>query len=277
MSNSTLIWRITRRCNSNKCIYCIAADDLCHRGEMTASEMERLVPFMARSGIKCISLSGGEPLLKQGISKLLRRFKNFDLRCNLATNGLSINKKQLSLLKKFVSRVKVSLDGLKLQHEKLRGEGTFHLVWNTIRQLIQNSIPLEVCTTITTQNVDKLESFVDALCNIGVTRFQFQTLIPQGLAGSLTRRSILSKGKTVQVRKVLSKIKHQHPKLSIQFRDYASPQERYLLLETDGTLMIPSYTDQSVVGNILKESPDPLLRKALSNLTVLRGEFNSRV
>ena len=244
---------------------------------MTAAEMGRLVPLMAQSGIKCISLSGGEPLSKQGLNKLLTQINACGLRCNLATNGLSINKRQLSLIKKFVSRVKVSLDGLKYQHEKLRGEGTFHLVLDTIQQLVHNSIQLEVCTTITTQNADGLRSFVDVLCRLGVKQFQFQTLIPQGLAGSLTRRSLLPKEKTLQVQRELQEIKRQHPELSIQFRDYASPQERYLLLETDGTLMIPSYTTQSAMGNILKESPVPLLQRALSNLTALRGEFCSQV
>ena len=65
---------ITDRCNF-RCFYCKSADPMSYpKGEpMSLDDFYRVGRIMAGLGIKKIRLTGGEPLLRAGIEKLVKR------------------------------------------------------------------------------------------------------------------------------------------------------------------------------------------------------------
>lgn len=115
---------VTDRCNF-RCVYCMprAIFDhnysyLPHSALLTFEEITRLAHIMVGHGVTKIRLTGGEPLLRKNLEKLvamLRRIKTPDgieLDLTLTTNGALLAQKAQLLKDAGLNRVTVSLDAL---------------------------------------------------------------------------------------------------------------------------------------------------------------------
>ncbi|MBA2689756.1 MAG: GTP 3',8-cyclase MoaA [Burkholderiales bacterium] len=111
---------VTDRCNF-RCVYCMPKnvfdshyDFLPHAELLTFEEIERLARIFARDhGVEKIRLTGGEPLVRRHLEKLiekLARISGVDL--TLTTNGSLLAKKAQALKDAGLKRVTVSLDSL---------------------------------------------------------------------------------------------------------------------------------------------------------------------
>ena len=110
---------VTDRCNF-RCTYCMPKEafgrgyDFLPRNELlTFEEIERLARVFAAHGVEKIRLTGGEPLLRRDLERLvemLARIPGLDL--TLTTNGSVLAKKAQALREAGLTRVTVSLDSL---------------------------------------------------------------------------------------------------------------------------------------------------------------------
>jgi len=111
---------VTDRCNF-RCVYCMPKDVfdsryefLPHRELLTFEEIERLAWIFAQDhGVEKIRLTGGEPLVRRHLEKLiekLARIPAIDL--TLTTNGSLLAQKAQALKDAGLKRVTVSLDSL---------------------------------------------------------------------------------------------------------------------------------------------------------------------
>lgn len=107
---------LTDRCNF-RCIYCMPEEGvhaLSHQDILRLEEIERLVRVAAGIGIKRIRLTGGEPLVRKGVTDLVRAIKNTPgiESIALTTNGTLLPKMAKELADAGLSRVNISLDTL---------------------------------------------------------------------------------------------------------------------------------------------------------------------
>lgn len=115
---------MTDRCNL-RCIYCMPREifDESHthlaRSEvLTFEEIERLARLFIRLGVRKIRLTGGEPLLRRGIERLIEKLallqtaEGHPLEIALTTNAVLLARKARVLKDAGLNRVTVSLDGL---------------------------------------------------------------------------------------------------------------------------------------------------------------------
>jgi cyclic pyranopterin phosphate synthase len=115
---------VTDRCNL-RCTYCMprAVFDEHHpylpRAELLSfEEIERLAQQFVRLGVRKIRLTGGEPLLRRGVEKLVERLARLQtttgqpVEIALTTNGVLLAKKAQALKDAGLARITVSLDGL---------------------------------------------------------------------------------------------------------------------------------------------------------------------
>lgn len=115
---------VTDRCNF-RCVYCMPKDVfgkdypfLPHSALLTFEEIERLARLFVAHGVEKIRLTGGEPLLRKNIERLiemLARLQTPDgrpLDLTLTTNGALLARKAQSLKDAGLQRVTVSLDSL---------------------------------------------------------------------------------------------------------------------------------------------------------------------
>lgn len=104
---------VTDRCNI-RCFYCMPlnATFLPRDQVLTFEEMHRLVKILAPMGIDRIRITGGEPLVRAELWKLIKMVKSVDGICEVAltTNGLLLADKAIELKRAGLDRINVSLD-----------------------------------------------------------------------------------------------------------------------------------------------------------------------
>jgi len=110
---------VTDRCNF-RCVYCMPKEIfgsdypyLPHNEVLTFEEIARLAKIFVEHGVKKIRLTGGEPLVRKDLPKLiamLAQIPNLDL--TLTTNGSLLARNAQALKDAGLQRVTVSLDSL---------------------------------------------------------------------------------------------------------------------------------------------------------------------
>ena len=119
-----VVWIVTARCNL-QCRHCYAKLYLGEQ-ELARGEKLLLARQLCEAGVPHINLTGGEPLLRPDMPKILE-YANGKLTILFSTNGTLINSSVAKMLGRAnVKRVSISLDGAtQATHERFRGEGTF--------------------------------------------------------------------------------------------------------------------------------------------------------
>lgn len=110
---------ITDRCNF-RCVYCMPKTvfgrdyPFMPRAELLSfEEITRIARLFAARGVKKLRLTGGEPLLRHGVEKLIEQLAAIsDLEITLTTNGSLLAQKAKALAAAGLQRVTVSLDAL---------------------------------------------------------------------------------------------------------------------------------------------------------------------
>ncbi|MBA2419901.1 MAG: GTP 3',8-cyclase MoaA [Thermoleophilaceae bacterium] len=107
---------VTDRCNF-RCQYCMPAEGLpwLDRKELLSfEELERVVRLLAGMGVRDVRLTGGEPLVRRGLPRLVERLSQVEgLReVSLTTNGYLLERDADELAATGIKRVNVSLDSL---------------------------------------------------------------------------------------------------------------------------------------------------------------------
>jgi cyclic pyranopterin phosphate synthase len=110
---------VTDRCNF-RCVYCMPKDVfgrdypfLPHAELLTFEEIERIARVFVELGVRKIRLTGGEPLLRRNLERLIERLAALpDVDLTLTTNGALLARKARSLRDAGLARITVSLDAL---------------------------------------------------------------------------------------------------------------------------------------------------------------------
>jgi GTP 3',8-cyclase len=107
---------VTDRCNF-RCQYCMPADGLpwLHRTELlTFEEIERVVRTLVPLGVRSVRLTGGEPLVRRELPKLITMLSAIDglEDLSLTTNGYLLERMADELVDAGLERINVSLDSL---------------------------------------------------------------------------------------------------------------------------------------------------------------------
>ena len=109
---------VTDRCNF-RCVYCMPRDVfgrdypfLPHDALLTFEEIARVAGVFAGLGVEKIRLTGGEPLLRKNLERLVAMLAPLPVDLTLTTNGALLARKAQALADAGLKRVTVSLDAL---------------------------------------------------------------------------------------------------------------------------------------------------------------------
>ncbi|WP_243678922.1 radical SAM protein [Vulcanisaeta distributa] len=123
ISRPLIFWNITYRCNL-KCIHCyINAIQGLSRDELTTEEALRVVDDAHELRTPLLIISGGEPLIREDITDVMRRANDYGIKVSLSTNGTLITRDWALKLKELnVQYVGISIDSpIPEVHDKIRG------------------------------------------------------------------------------------------------------------------------------------------------------------
>ena len=158
---------LVEHCNL-RCRYCMPEDGLVWTPTaqlLTKEEIIRLARLFVASGVRKIRLTGGEPLLREGIEDIAREIGQCAGLQTLAitTNGLLLPKKLDRLRAAGVNLVNISLDTLRPDRfETITRRRGLSIVLKAIDAALQSGIgPVKVnCVVMRDFNEDELEDFV---------------------------------------------------------------------------------------------------------------------
>jgi cyclic pyranopterin phosphate synthase len=106
---------VTDRCNF-RCVYCRSADPETYRGHdqiLTWDELGRLARVFVGLGIRKIRVTGGEPLVRDGVEEYIGRLAELGVEdLSMTTNGHLLAERIDGLVAAGLRRVNVSLDSL---------------------------------------------------------------------------------------------------------------------------------------------------------------------
>ena len=120
---------VTDKCNL-RCIYCVPGGvSRCSLRERGGLEFEKIISFLRvarKYGLKKVRITGGEPLLRKDIVRLVREIKRTGVEdLSLTTNGQLLSGMAMELKKAGLDRVNISLDSLRSgRYREITGGGS---------------------------------------------------------------------------------------------------------------------------------------------------------
>ena len=105
---------VTEGCNY-RCVYCMAEDAVPAGGALSLDELAEIGEAAVRCGVRKLRLTGGEPLLREGIVSLCARLRAAEGlgELTLTTNGSRLSALAAELKAAGVDRLNLSLDSLR--------------------------------------------------------------------------------------------------------------------------------------------------------------------
>jgi radical SAM protein with 4Fe4S-binding SPASM domain len=176
---------VTYRCN-NSCLFCYAGcgNDHEKNEEMSLKEIKYIITlFRTRAKIPFFSFTGGEPLIRRDLEKMIRFAYKTGLQVNLITNGtLADPQRASSLYKSGLRTAQVSVEShIPEIHDRLTGRpGSFEQVLQGIQYLQKAGISVQTNTTLTRLNVPGIEEYPAFIRELGIKRFSMNIYIPSG-------------------------------------------------------------------------------------------------
>lgn len=157
---------VTDKCNL-RCKYCMPEEGITHLNHdeiLTIDETLKIVEVFKDLGIKKVRLTGGEPLVRNGILNLVKGIKNMGIEeiC-MTTNAIKLYDMADDLKESGVDRFNISLDTLDADKffDITRG-GDLKKVLKSIDKLKQMDMePIKINTVVMRHfNYDEIEDFV---------------------------------------------------------------------------------------------------------------------
>ncbi|MBN2026749.1 MAG: radical SAM protein, partial [Actinobacteria bacterium] len=133
---------LTHRCNLS-CRHCYQFSPA--GGEMTTGQWLKVLEELAAAGCLFISFTGGEPLLRDDLPRLLEAAAGMDYAVTLQTNAVLIDASFARMLGNMTKlRVDVSIYGDNpATHDRFTGmEGSFAASLRAVEMLRENGVPL---------------------------------------------------------------------------------------------------------------------------------------
>ncbi|OSM05214.1 GTP 3',8-cyclase MoaA [Magnetofaba australis] len=214
---------VTERCNL-RCHYCRKPDDFNEREDdqvLSMAELTRLARLFVELGVERIRLTGGEPLLRQGIVEMVAELTALPglQEVNLSTNALLLERLAEPLKLAGLGRINVSLDTLRQPtFTQICGAGDPARVVAGIDAAIDVGLAPVKCNMVVMGGVndDEIGDILNFARQRGVT-LRFIETMPIGEAGaqSMSRyipaQEILSRVSTLLGADLIPATEHRGP------------------------------------------------------------------
>lgn len=234
-----LIWEVTQACDL-ECKHCRAdAQPERHPGELDTREGKQLLDEVARFGDgQLVVLSGGDPLLREDLTELIRYGTQKGLQMTLTPSGTSSLTPTVidDLSAAGLKRLAVSLDGpTKEKHDSFRGEnGSFEQTVAAAEYATDQGVPLQVNTTVTKGTVDDLPEMAALTEDLGAVLWSVFFLVPIG------RGRILDPITPEQADQVMEWLLEQSKTRSFGIKTTEAPHYRRVALQHRQDIAKPS-------------------------------------
>ena len=241
---------VTDRCNY-KCIYCRTGEYGAQYPELAIDEYLRLIRLFVSLGIEKVRLTGGEPLLRNGLIDLiqeldtLRTISGQPLDIALTTNGHLLDKMAVPLKAAGLNRVTVSMDAVDAPtFERItRVPGSFKRVLAGIRAAKAAGLtPLKInCVLLRGFNDNEIEGFARFAREEDVI-VRFIEFMP------LEEDRLWTPEIVVTLDEIVSRISREMPLVPLAPREPSETARRYTFSDGVGEIGIIAPVSQAFCG-----------------------------
>jgi radical SAM protein with 4Fe4S-binding SPASM domain len=253
-----LFLEVTRQCNL-ACMYC-GSSCTPHRNEkeLTIQEIKEVAGQVAgsfRPSDVMVAVTGGEPLLKEGVFDLFAELKRLGFRYGMVSNAMLLDENAArKLVAAGIGSISLSMDALPEINDKLRGRGTSQKVEQAVKHLYDAGYKgkLEIISTVTKPAVAGLEQMRRYVASLRVPLWRVAPVMPIGRAA-------------------------QHPELIPDAMDI-----RYMLewiRQSRGDRMIPGpeFSEEGFLGYRFEGMVRPYLCQCRAGITVAGIRYDGRI
>jgi len=265
---------ITDRCNY-RCVYCRTGNDGAQYAELPHADYLRMIKLFVSLGIEKIRLTGGEPLLRDGLLDLIREisqlrspFSEGDGKLDIAitTNGHLLEDLAAPLKAAGLSRVTVSMDAVDQQtFEKVtRIPGSFPAVVRGIRAAQAAGLgPVKVnCVLLRGFNDEQVEGFGELARRENVI-VRFIEFMP------LEEDRLWTPAMVVPLREIVERLQKVHPLRQLPPNSPGETARRYGFTDGIGEIGIIAPVTEAFCGacSRIRLTSDGKIRTCLFSLT----------
>lgn len=169
----------TMRCPLS-CVGCYASDYPIDN-ELSLDEIDRLFSSAEKIGVFIFVITGGEPLMREGILDLFQ--KHNKLLFLMITNGCLVDENVVKKISSSGNIIPViSIDGWKEQTDSRRGQGVYDQVENAMKLMRDQNLVFGFSSTVWSDNYEVLGSdeFIDEMIKRGCSLGFFTEYVPVG-------------------------------------------------------------------------------------------------
>lgn len=173
---------LTYKCNF-QCKHCAVYSNKTTYIDLETESWLNFFSELAKLKIFRVRLSGGEPFMRKDIWELLEFIHSLPMRISINTNASLIDKDSATRISHYHKwdQLMVSLDGSSPRnHDPIRGEGTFEMVYRGTRNLAQFDLPLVFYCTVNRYNFRDLDGITQLAVDLGASAIKFNELLPEG-------------------------------------------------------------------------------------------------
>jgi len=249
---STIDFHVTCECNQ-ECPYCWGPRDI--ESPVSTSTSQKIIKKIKDIGAKRIVFTGGDPLKRKDIGKLIRYAKNTGLEVALSTTGDELTKTFLRWNADYIDLISLPLDGSTEEiNSKTKEAGHFAAVLKAMKMLKDYpSIDVKICTPVTKHNINdvpnilKLAEDFNRKTKSSVFYNIFQTF-PRSLGEVDWNEFVVSNRSFGTLKRKLS----GRRKIKINFLDHTTLDKLYLMIFPNGNLVIPEGKNFTSFGSFLE-------------------------
>lgn len=176
-----LWFHLTNRCNM-ACGHCLFSSSPVEKSEISAERVLEISEEAHNAGCGLFALTGGEPLVHPGIDKIVAKLLGYDrTHVVMLTNGLAV--------RPFLERLRpdaeffhlqISLDGIGSTHDKLRGNGAFKKLSESLLWLKNIGFPYTIAMCVTASNAHHMPGIVDFAADMGASNVHYMWYFVRG-------------------------------------------------------------------------------------------------
>lgn len=189
-----VIWYVTKKCNLH-CQHCFLEGGTKALRELSEKEAKKLIDELGNLRILYLSMSGGEPFLREDLFELIDHAASYGMRVDIASNGTLIDKETVRrLVRSRVFQVQVSIDGSEQVHNLFRENCRAHKASvKAVRRMLDEGIMVSISHTVRKGLVSEAEKVIDWAVAMQCAGVKIIPFYPVGRGKKIAAQYVLTK------------------------------------------------------------------------------------
>jgi MoaA/NifB/PqqE/SkfB family radical SAM enzyme len=146
---------------SFQCPFCLSGAGSGQRASLPVMLIEKLVIEIQELGVMYVKIGGGDPFLHPDFETIINLLRSAGCFLTISTNSALIKPQIVDLLAKAKVRTSVSIEGMEVVNDRLRGSGHFQKALNVLETLKKGGVNVLLRTTLLRQNLDDIPKLVN--------------------------------------------------------------------------------------------------------------------